>query len=316
MILITGGMGFIGMHTARKFLDAGNDVVITQHSARREPEIFRDDIGKRLQIERADVARSAEVLDVVLKHSVTDIVHLVAPRLGALSPDAEFHLNLDGLINVLEAGRMGGVRRVLVASSQSVYGGLREGPFREDAPLPVTSTNSTETFKKCFEILALHYADRTKMDVVSMRIGGIYGPLYYSMFNLPSRYCHAAVKGTTPDFGNYPGGVPFSEDEGGDFCYVKDVAQGIQLLQASDNLSHRIYNLGGGQRVTLGEIPAAVRQVLPNADLPIQEGASGRGRTNSYADISRAAEDAGYAPEHDIRSGVAQYLEWLQTHAE
>ena len=62
MILITGGMGFIGMHTARKFLDAGNDVVITQHSARREPELFRDDIGSRLQIERTDVARSAEVL--------------------------------------------------------------------------------------------------------------------------------------------------------------------------------------------------------------------------------------------------------------
>ena len=316
MILITGGMGFIGMHTTRAFLDAGESVVATQHSARREPEIFKEEIGKRLTIERVDVAQGSELLDVVRKNRVTGIVHLVAPRLGALSPDAEFHLNIEGLLNVLEAGRLGEVKRVLVASSQSVYSGVPEGPFREDTPLPVASVNATETFKKTFEILISHYADRTEMDVVAVRIGGIYGPLYYSMFNLPSRYCHAAIKGVAPDFTGYPGGMPFSEDEGGDFCFVKDVARGIQLVQSADKLAHRVYNVGGGKLVKLGEIPAAVRQAIPSADAPVQEGRSPRGRTNTYLDISRARDDVGYEPEHDIQSGIATYLEWLREHPE
>jgi UDP-glucose 4-epimerase len=309
-------MGFIGMHTTRAFLDAGESVTVTQYSARREPEIFKEEIGKRVTIERVDVAQGSELLDVVRKNGVTGILHLVAPRLGALSPDAEFHLNLEGLLNVLEAGRLGGVKRVVVASSQSVYGGLSEGPFREDTPLPITSVNATETFKKTFEILISHYADRTDLDVVAVRIGGVYGPLYYSMFNLPSRYCHAAIKGVAPDFTGYPGGMPFSEDEGGDFCFVKDVARGIQLVQSADKLSHRVYNLGGGKQVKLGEIPAAVRRVIPSADAPVQEGRGPRGRSNTYLDISRARDDVGYEPKHDIQSGIAAYVEWLREHPE
>jgi UDP-glucose 4-epimerase len=314
MILITGGMGFVGMHTARRFLDVGERVVITQHQASREPEIFKNDIGKALIVERVDITSSYDMLDVVRRHKVTDIVHLVAPRLGALSPAEEFRVNITGLLSVLEAARLGGVRRLQVASSQSVYTGLPEGPYREETPLPVVSANSTEAFKKTFEILTLHYADRTGLPVVLMRLGGIYGPLYYSMFNIPSRMCHAAIKGVPADFSGALG-TPYAEDDG-DFCYVKDCARGIQMLHAAEKLSHRVYNIGAGRGFKVGEIAAAVTKAAPGAQITVQPGRNPRGRANAYMDLTRTRAEVGYQPEYDIQRGVAEYIGWLRTHPE
>src|SRR5438093_6038676 len=239
MILILAGMGFIGLQTARRFLDTGEDVVITQFRQRREPEFIRDEFGKRVFIERLDVGNAHAVLDVVRRHKVTGIVDLVAPALNALSPAEDYHTNMDGLINILEAARLFDVRRIILGSSIGVYSGVPEGPFKEDMFLPVTSTNPTETWKKAWEITGLHFADRTGLDVVSARLSGIYGPLYHTLANLPSRMCHAAAKGVPADFSGTRGGAPFEEDES-DFCYVKDCAHGIQLLMSADKLPTRI----------------------------------------------------------------------------
>src|SRR5215210_5106206 len=79
MILVTGGMGFIGLHTARKLLDAGQDVVLTYHNTRREPEIIKDEIGKRVFPEQVDVTDPARLNEIAEAHKIDSIVHLVAP---------------------------------------------------------------------------------------------------------------------------------------------------------------------------------------------------------------------------------------------
>ena len=177
MLLITGGMGFMGLHTARCFLDAGQSVVLTHFNTRREPEFIREDLGKRAVVERLDVADASAMHELMRKHQIQGIVHLAVPGLGALSPADEYRTNTQGLLNVLEAGRQAGVRRVTIASSIAVYGGLERGPFREEDRLPLESTTPTEAYKKAEEILGLHYARRTGLDVVFGRLGGIYGPL-------------------------------------------------------------------------------------------------------------------------------------------
>src|SRR6059036_1590197 len=111
MILITGGMGFIGLHTARRFLDAGEEVVITQFSTRREPDFIKDEIGKRVTVERLDVTNTLETIDLVRRHKVTGIVHLAVPGLAALSAAEDYRVNMMGLLNVLEAARLGDVKR-------------------------------------------------------------------------------------------------------------------------------------------------------------------------------------------------------------
>src|SRR5690348_16727569 len=102
MILITGGMGFIGLHTARAFLDAGEDVVLTHFKTRREPDFIRDALGSRARVESLDVSEPGALSEVARRHAVTGIVHLAVPGLGALQPADEYRTNTQGLLNVLE----------------------------------------------------------------------------------------------------------------------------------------------------------------------------------------------------------------------
>src|SRR6266404_491230 len=138
MVLITGGMGFIGLHTARRFLDAGEQVVLTQYRMRREPDFIKSEIGKRAFIETLDVTAGHDVIDLVRRHKVTGIVHLAVPGLGALSAAEDYRANMMGFLNILEAARLFEVRRVSLASSIGVYASLPEGPFREEASCPYT----------------------------------------------------------------------------------------------------------------------------------------------------------------------------------
>lgn len=314
MILVTGGMGFIGMHTARKFLDAGQSVVLTYHNSRREPEMLKDELGKRVFPEQVDVTDGARLAQIAQQHNVDSIVHLVAPGFGTPSVMEDFRTNMLGLLNVLELAEARGVRRLTLASSSQTYLGLPEGPYREDAFLPIDSRNATEAFKKSFEILGFHFADRTKIDVRAFRVRGVWGPLYYSMVNIPSRVCHAAAKGTEADFTGVPGGVPFLEDET-DFCYVKDCAQGIVQLHLAERLSQRCYNLGSGETVQHKRLVEAVKAVAPDARITMQPGSSPRpAPKNPVLDLSKSAEDFGYTPEYKVERGVAEYVDWLRTH--
>jgi len=309
--LITGGMGFIGLHTARAFLDAGEDVVITYFQTWREPSFIKDEYHKRVQIEQVDVTDREGLMALGKKYQINRIAHLAVPGLGALGPVDDLQTNIAGLTHLLEAALAWGSKRLTLASSVAVYAGLPAGPFVEDARLPVESGNPTETFKKAWEILGLHFASRTNMEIISMRIGGIWGPLYHSMANLPSRLVHAAVKGTDPALAAGRGGVPYAEDSG-DMCYVKDCAQGIQLLTLTEKLHHKIYNIGSGRATTNGELLAAVKQAVPACTLEIREGRSPRWRKDVYMDISRIQADTGYTPKYTVGTGAQDYVAWLR----
>ena len=324
MILISGGMGFIGLNTAKRFLDAGERVVLTYHNSYREPEFLKAELGKRAFAEKLDISSHHDVLEVARKHKATGIIHLVAPPVrSTLSAGEEYRVQMAGLINVLETARVLGMRRVTVASSSTVYSGIKSGPYTEDMPLPVDSRSPTEAFKKAWEVLALHYADRTKVDLALFRMRGVYGPLYYSMANIPSRLCHAAVKGVAPDFGTavgagiYGGGapasnVPFEEDEA-EFCYVKDCAAGIHAIQTAERLPHRIYNIGPGRAFKYGELAEAVKAAVPDAKIQLQPGTGpAPGPANAFLDNSRIREDLGFRPQYDARTGIADYIGWLR----
>lgn len=314
-VLITGGMGFIGTHTARKFLDSGENVVITHYRVSRAPEFIADELGKRLTVETVDVSSPHDILEVARKHNVNSIVHLAVPGLNALRPAEEYRVNMLGLINVLEAGRQLGMRRVSLASSLAVYGSVGAGPWKESDRLPIASGGSTEAYKKAWETLAHLYAAQTGQDVIGLRLAGIYGPLYHSMANLPSRLCHAAVRGRQLDLASGRGGAPF-EDDGSDMCYVKDCATGIQQVHNAATLTQKAYNIGAGRAFTNKQLADAVAEVVPGFNVNLQPGKSPRARGDAYMDVTQAREEAGYNPRFDIQSGVADYVAWLKDHEE
>jgi UDP-glucose 4-epimerase len=217
---------------------------------------------------------------------------------------------MTGLLNALEAAQRWEVGRIGIASSIAVYAGVTEVPYREDIPLPMTAGSPTEAFKKSFEILGTHFANRLGLEVINRRIAGIWGPLYHSMANLASRLVHAAVKGDKPVLQG-PGGVPFADD-GGDMCYVKDCARAIALLQVAKGLNHRTYNIGSGVATRNRDLVDAIHQVIPEAALELPTARSrGAGDDVPYQDISRIRDDVGYVPEFTTRSGIADYIGWL-----
>ena len=310
MILITGGMGFIGLHTARRLIELGERVVLTQFRTRRSPSFIAADFGKSAVVEQLDVGDERQLADVVQRNGVTSIIHLAVPGLGALDPRSEYRMNTEALSNILrQAERVGG--RATIASSVSVYSGCVEGPFHEDLPLSVESQSSTEAYKKAEEILGLHLAAQLNVDSRFLRIAQIYGPLYHSMRNLPSRVAHAVVRGTAVD-------LTEAETSGSgahrsaDLCYVSDCADGIALAHLSSSLRHRIYNLGSGRGVTASEVVAAAAKIEPAAETPVPAGSDSTTKSRHYMDIERLKAETGYEPRFTIELGMESYIDWLK----
>jgi UDP-glucose 4-epimerase len=315
MVLIVGGMGFIGLHCARRFLDAGEDVVLTHYRVRREPDFLRPHLGSRALVERLDVADGEQTLDVLRRHRVDGILHLAVPALRGEEPAAELTTNMLGLRNLLEGGRLVGVRRITVASSIAVYHGVPEAPWHEGLSLPVESQNPTEAYKKAIEILGLHFGRRTGTEVVMVRLAGIFGPLYHTMANLPSRLCHAAAARVAPDLGGVRGGPPRASDAN-DWCYVEDAAAGIQAVHSAPTLRHAIYNVGGGRATTVAELVQAVRGAAPEAPAPRLEpdGPASPSPAACYMDLGRIRSELGFEPRIGVEEGVARYVDWLRSH--
>lgn len=310
-ILITGGTGFIGLHTARAFLDAGHEVVSTQFRVRRDPPFIANELGGRMQREILDITSPYGVADVLRKHKVDGIVHLAVPGVGAsaLSASEDYRTNMMSLLNVFDTALTFGVQRVLIASSVVVYEGAGKGPHSEAMPLPVASSNATTAYKKAWEILGAHYADRSKLDIVSARIGYIYGPLYHSMYNVLARMVHTAVRGGDLVKPN----EAFAGDSY-DYCYVKDCAAALVLLQTSPSLTQRVYNVGAGRATSVAEIAEAVKQIKPDLSFTLKDGRRDdlHGPEN-YMTIDAIARDTGYKPKFDIRSAIVDYADWLRS---
>ncbi len=313
MILITGGMGFIGLHTARAMLDAGEEeVAITYYQTWREPSFIKDDYGSRVHVEKVDVTDREGLLAIGEKHNITSICHLAVTGLGAYDAIGDMRVNLNGLMNVMEAGVQWGVSRVSLASSIAIYSSVAEGPFKEDIALPIYGTgNPTETYKKTFEIVGGHVGVRSGIEVVNLRIGGIWGPLYHSMANLPSRLVHAAVKGEEPNLAAGRGGVPFAEDEA-DFCYVKDCGLGISMVHRAESLPNKTYNISSGRTHRNQDLVDGIKEVIPDAKIELQPGNGPSARKDPYGDPSQIRADVGYEPQFTLYTGIADYIGWLR----
>jgi nucleoside-diphosphate-sugar epimerase len=174
--------------------------------------------------------------------------------------------------------------------------------------LPVASSNPTEAYKKALEVLGLFFGQRTGLDIVFLRVAGIFGPLYHSMANFPSRLCHAAAHGRAVDTGGMRYGPP-KADEGRDHCYVKDCALGIQMVHSASNLQHRIYNVGNGRSTTAAELVAYVRKVVPDFQFELQPGGD-----QTYMSLDRTTSEVGFTPKYGVADGIADYIDWLKTH--
>jgi nucleoside-diphosphate-sugar epimerase len=313
VILVTGGLGSIGSHTARALLDLGEPVVVTAHRSTRLPDFLTGEPGDRLVVEPLDTTDEAAFLDVGRRHGITGIVHLAAAAHDLPDPIAYLRAETRSLLNALAAATAWGVRRLSVASSIAAYMGVDDVPLREDAALPVVAGHQIPVFKKAAELFTALAGDHAGFDAVSLRIGTIWGPLGLPdspFFALP-RLLSAAVRGEDPDL-TPPRPAAYAGDAS-DLCYVKDCGRAIAMLMIAERLRHRIYNVSSGRLVHYREVVAAINAAVPGADLRLPEGRD-PDRPHTYLDISRLRADTGFEPEYDVPRAVGDYVDWLEGH--
>ena len=313
MILITGGLGFIGSHTARALLDRSEDCVLTQRRNAGPTPLFPDEVGKRVFIEQVDVTDLRALLEVGERHRITGIVHLAGAYFG--DPLADARTNIDQLLNVFEAARTWGVRRVGVASSVGVYDGDGVSPLLESSPLPLSAHHPIGSSKKVNEVLVSYLGQPMGLEIYSARIAAIWGPLGrpISRFFATPQLIRAAAAGKEPDFSALPGGRPPHAADGFDMMYVRDCGRALAALQLASRLEHGVYNVASGRATTYQELVDAIAVALPDSRLTLPEGHDEElPLPRIFLDISRLRQDTGYEPAYDTEQAVADYIAWLR----
>jgi nucleoside-diphosphate-sugar epimerase len=304
-VLVTGGAGFIGSNLAVELVRRGFDVRVldnfaTGHRAnlaglQGEAEVIEGDIQS---YERA--SRAIRGCEAVFHQAALPSV----PR-SVQDPLTSNATNVIGTLNVLLAARDLGVRRVVAASSSSVYGSNPSLPKHEDDPAVPISPYATA--KMAAENYARSFYGVYGLETVALRYFNVFGPRQ----DPASEY--AAV---VPRFisqlaaGNRP--VIYGDGEQSrDFTYVDNVVAANLLALDAEKAAGRVYNVACGARITLNALLAHLNELL-GTDLPpvYTEGRRGEVR-HSLADISRIRDELGYEPAIELREGLRRTAEAL-----
>ncbi|RLC95591.1 MAG: GDP-mannose 4,6-dehydratase [Chloroflexi bacterium] len=301
-VVVTGGAGFIGSHLALKLAERGNHVTIVDDLSTGRVE----NIAALLKTSGAELVRGS-VTDLSLLQSVFSgasyVFHLAAipsvPR-SIEDPLGTHQVNVTGTLNVLMAARDSNVKKVVYASSSSVYGDTPTLPKREDM---VPSPQSPYAVAKLAgEYYCSVFHQVFGLPTVCLRYFNVYGP---------RQDPHSPYAAVIPKFitSVLQGKPPIIFGDGGqtrDFTYVEDATEANILAVESDATG--IFNIGSGDRVSINELARLVLEIL-GKDLEPQhlEPRAGDIR-HSLADIA-LAKTFGYTPRHSLSEGVRRTID-------
>ncbi|SEP03985.1 NAD-dependent epimerase/dehydratase family protein [Amycolatopsis saalfeldensis] len=309
MILVTGGLGFIGSHTVRALAEAGQECVLLQ---RRSPQLPPHLADLPVHVVQGDVTDLDAVLAAGKQYPVTGIVHLALAlpwKTVQADPIADTGRALEAFLNIVRAAQTLGVRRVVTASTIGVYHGAGEGALTEDQPLSFDHLHVIPTLKKITELLAGHLSSVTDVEIVNARISGTWGPgghLPDRFFAAPS-LALAAARRSEPDLSGLLA-PPHAEDSL-DLLYVKDTGRALALLQLAGELRHSTYNVASGHATSNADVLTAIESVEPGFHFELPTAGT---RPVNWLDITRLHEDTGFEPRYGTAAAAAEYIAWLR----
>jgi nucleoside-diphosphate-sugar epimerase len=236
----------------------------------------------------------------------TAIAHCGAisgPMVAQDNPHLIVQSNIVGTANILELARVKRMRRVVFCSSVSAYGNTPVGvdPVPEDVVLSPTSVYGAS--KAAGEHLVNAYARQHSVDGISLRPAWVYGP---------GRTTACAIRTMIEDAqAGRRTYFPFGRDFNRQYVHVDDVAGAILLALDATRLGRRSYTITGDSYLTLEQVAAVARKVLPSAEIELEAGGDPVDDVQARFDISAAAADLGYQPQVDLESGIRSYAAWL-----
>jgi len=304
--LVTGGAGFIGSHVVRDLVREGEKVIIYDCFPRAdllEQLLTRDDIAKNVKIVQGDVTDFSLLIKTLRDNEVEKIIHLAAVMILEFqaNPLLGVRVNLEGAASVFEAARFLGIKRVVWASSGSVFGPgtmYREEYIPNDAPhYPQNLYGAAKSFD---ELLANHYISRFGLDITALRFVMVYGA------GQTNGRTAAIMRQMVynPALGE-PGKVPAAADNVLGWTYVDDAARATVMAAKAQGLKTKAFSVMGRIH-TVQEVADVVRRVLPGAEinlLPLEKSASHTIMTCKYA-TDRIEEELGFYQQWEMRDGI------------
>lgn len=310
--LVTGGAGFIGSNLCERLLQEGHSVwALDDLNDFYSPDLKQSNLrdlaaqSPRFKFIKGDVSDKSAVESALGAAKFDQIIHLAARagvRPSLEEPVLYQQVNVMGTTLLLEAARKAGIRKLVIASSSSVYGVNSKVPFSETDPI-FSAISPYAASKLATEALGHVYHHIYGMDIVMLRFFTVYGPRQRPDLAI-HKFARLISQGKPiPVFGD--------GSTSRDYTFVSDIIDGVMACTQRD-FGYEIFNLGESETTTLatliellekslGKKAQIERQPLQPGDVPI-----------TYADITKARQKLGYNPQVKIERGIPLFVEWFR----
>jgi UDP-glucose 4-epimerase len=305
-IVVTGGAGFIGSNLTRYLVSAKNQVIVIDDLSTGRMENIQDFVdGKHVRFVKGSIT-DLGLLREVFK-GVDYVFHQAAlpsvPR-SIKDPLTTNQVNVNGTLHVLVAAKDVQVRKVVYASSSSVYGDTPTLPKKESmTPNPLSPYAVS---KLTGEYYCQIFSDVFRLPTVSLRYFNVYGPCQ----DPSSEYAAVIPKFIQNVLKDKPPVVYGDGEQTRDFTFIDDVVQAN--VRASESTATGVFNTAGGKRITINDLAKTIMQLCQKKMDIHYETARPGDIKHSLADTSKAKESFGFAPRYDITNGLKETIPWYQ----
>lgn len=305
--VVTGGAGFIGSALVRALLERGSAAVSVVDNLNSGKEANLKAVLSSIEFHHADI-RDANAMTGLLKGADT-VFHLAAipsVKRSIDDPVPSHDVNINGTFTVLRAAHECGVRRVVYASSSSVYGDTPVLP-KVESMLPRPKSPYAAQ-KLMGEYYCSVFASCFGLETVALRFFNVFGPRQ-DPFSQYSGVLSVFVKAVVEDS---PPTIHGDGEQSRDFTYVEDVAALVIRAALAEGASGKAYNGGNGGRYSLNEV-WKVMQEIAGTSLPARYGPSRAGDVRDSQADTTAVRDLGHSPRFSLEQGLRETLQWYRS---
>ena len=309
--MVTGGAGFIGSHVCERLLLEGHSVcAFDELNDFYNPQLKRKNVEElravkgNFEFVQGDLLDTSALEAVFNRGHFDQVIHLAARtgvRPSMETPALYQRVNVEGTVNVLEAARRQGTKKILLASSSSVYGVNAKVPFSESDPI-FSAISPYAASKLACEALGHVYHHVYGMDVTALRFFTVYGPR-----QRPDLAIHKFVS-----LINAGKPIPVFGDgrSSRDYTFVSDIVDGV-VAATKCELGFEIINLGGSHPVELSRLIELLEAALGKRAIIERRPPQPGDVPTTFADVSRAERLLGYRPRVKIEEGIPLFVEWF-----
>ena len=309
-VLVTGGCGLIGSTTIDILLREHDPerIVILDNLERGTLANVREALDdKRVSLVEGDIRDIEAVRDAT--RDVDAVIHMATLRITACAaePRAALEVMCDGSYNVMEAAVEAGVKKVVTASSASIYGLADEFPTREDHH-PYNNRTWYGASKIMLEGLLRSFNDMYGMPYVALRYFNVYGP----RMDIHGKYTEVLIRWMERIASGQPPLILGDGKTTMDFVYIEDVARSNVLALQSD-VTDEVFNVASGIETSLEELAHALLKVM-GSDLEPEYGPERKVNPVSrrLADTAKAKEKLGFEAQIELEEGLGRLVDWWQ----